>query len=150
MRYDLNSVAKQYTGMSKNETALNEAAQNWGIDPKAEMYKLPAMYVGEYAEKDAEITFALWQELKKEINHQDLNSIFDLETSLFSLISETLVTVSCGIENEFFMFFTTFTLKSSASYSNSNKLSLLTISTNCWTISKFSLWVFFLVINLPF
>ena len=46
MRYDLNSVAKQYTGMSKNETALNEAAQNWGIDPKAEMYKLPAMYVG--------------------------------------------------------------------------------------------------------
>jgi len=88
MRYDLNSVAKQYTGMSKNETALNEAAQNWGIDPKAEMYKLPAMYVGEYAEKDAEITFALWQELKKEINHQDLNSIFDLETSLFPCLVE--------------------------------------------------------------
>jgi DNA polymerase I-like protein with 3'-5' exonuclease and polymerase domains len=88
MRYDLNSVAKQYTGMSKNEAALNEAAQNWGIDPKAEMYKLPAMYVGEYAEKDAEITFALWQELKKEINHQDLNSIFDLETSLFPCLVE--------------------------------------------------------------
>jgi DNA polymerase I-like protein with 3'-5' exonuclease and polymerase domains len=52
MRYDLNSVAKQYTGLSKNEAALNEAAQAWSIDPKAEMYKLPAMYVGEYAEKD--------------------------------------------------------------------------------------------------
>ena len=34
MRYDLNSVAKQYTGLSKNEAALNEAAQAWGIDPK--------------------------------------------------------------------------------------------------------------------
>ena len=39
----------------------------WGVDPKAEMYKLPALYVGEYAEKDAEITLALWQELKKEM-----------------------------------------------------------------------------------
>jgi len=88
MRYDLNSVAKQYTGLSKNEAALNEAAQAWGIDPKAEMYKLPAMYVGEYAEKDAEITLALWQELKKEIEHQDLHSIFELETSLFPCLAE--------------------------------------------------------------
>jgi len=88
MRYDLNSVAKQYTGMSKNESALTEAAQAWGIDPKAEMYKLPAMYVGEYAEKDAEITLALWQELKKEIEHQDLHSIFELETSLFPCLVE--------------------------------------------------------------
>ena len=88
MRYDLNSVAKQYTGLSKNESSLTEAAQACGIDPKAEMYKLPAMYVGEYAEKDAEITLALWQELKKEINHQDLNSIFDLETNLFPCLVE--------------------------------------------------------------
>jgi DNA polymerase I-like protein with 3'-5' exonuclease and polymerase domains len=47
------------------------------------MYKLPAIYVGAYAEKDAEITLELWQELKKEILHQDLTSIFDLETELF-------------------------------------------------------------------
>ena len=47
------------------------------------MYKLPAIYVGAYAEKDAEITLDLWQELKKEITHQDLGSIFDLETDLF-------------------------------------------------------------------
>ena len=88
MRYDLNSVAKQYTGLSKNESALTEAAQAWGIDPKAEMYKLPSMYVGEYSERDAEITLALWQELKKEIQHQDLHSIFELETSLFPCLVE--------------------------------------------------------------
>ena len=30
---------------------LYETAKEWGIDdPKSEMYKLPAMYVGEYAE----------------------------------------------------------------------------------------------------
>ena len=85
-RYDLNSVSYDYTGMGKNETALNEAAKEWGIDPKAEMYKLPAMYVGEYAEKDAEITLALWQELKKEINFQDLQSIVELEQEVLPCI----------------------------------------------------------------
>jgi DNA polymerase I-like protein with 3'-5' exonuclease and polymerase domains len=47
------------------------------------MYKLPALYVGAYAEKDAEITLALWHELKKEIQLQDIGSIFQLELDLF-------------------------------------------------------------------
>jgi DNA polymerase I-like protein with 3'-5' exonuclease and polymerase domains len=85
-RYDLNSVAQHYTGMGKNESALQEAAKEWGVDPKAEMYKLPAMYVGEYAERDAEVTLALWQELKKEIEHQDLQSIVDVEQKVFPCI----------------------------------------------------------------
>ena len=85
-RYDLNSVAQHYTGMGKNESALQEAAKEWGIDPKAEMYKLPAMYVGEYAERDAEVTLALWQELKKEIEHQDLQSIVEIEQKVFPCI----------------------------------------------------------------
>ena len=85
-RYDLNSVSYDYTGMTKNETALQEAAKEWGVDPKAEMYKLPAMYVGDYAEKDAEITLALWQELKKEIEFQDLQSIVELEQKVFPCI----------------------------------------------------------------
>ena len=85
-RYDLNSVSYDYTGMTKNETALQEAAKEWGVDPKAEMYKLPAMYVGDYAEKDAEITLALWQELKKEIEFQDLQSIVELEQEVFPCI----------------------------------------------------------------
>ena len=83
MRYDLNNCAKRYTGKTKNETELYAAARDWGVDAKAEMYKLPAIYVGAYAEKDAELTLELWQELKKEILHQDLNSIFELETELF-------------------------------------------------------------------
>ena len=82
-RYDLNSLSWHYLGYGKNESALSEAAESWGIDPKAEMYKLPAMHVGGYAERDAEITLGLWQEMKKEILHQDLEDIFDLETELF-------------------------------------------------------------------
>jgi DNA polymerase I-like protein with 3'-5' exonuclease and polymerase domains len=82
-RYDLNSLSWHYLGYGKNEGALAEAASEWGIDPKSEMYKLPSMHVGSYAERDAEITLGLWQEMKKEIIHQDLEDIFDLETELF-------------------------------------------------------------------
>ena len=85
-RYDLNSVSQDYTGLGKSENALQDAAKEWGVDAKSEMYKLPAMYVGEYAEKDAEITLALWQELKKQIEFQDLQSIVDLEKEVLPCI----------------------------------------------------------------
>jgi DNA polymerase I-like protein with 3'-5' exonuclease and polymerase domains len=82
-RYDLGSMGRDYLGKGKNEAVLNETAALWGVDPKSEMYKLPAMYVGEYAERDAEMTLELWQQMKQEIQHQDIESIFDLETELF-------------------------------------------------------------------
>ena len=82
-RYDLGSMGRDYLGRGKNEAVLNETAAIWGIDPKSEMYKLPAMYVGEYAERDAEMTLELWQEMKKEIYAQDIEDIFKLETELF-------------------------------------------------------------------
>jgi DNA polymerase I-like protein with 3'-5' exonuclease and polymerase domains len=82
-RYDLGSLGRDYVGIGKNEAVLKETADHWGIDHKAEMYKLPAMYVGEYAEQDAVLTLKLWQEMKKQIEHEDVQSIFDLETQLF-------------------------------------------------------------------
>jgi len=41
------------------------------------------MFVGQYAERDAESTLKLWHEMKIEINKQDLVDIFDMETKLF-------------------------------------------------------------------
>jgi DNA polymerase I-like protein with 3'-5' exonuclease and polymerase domains len=82
-RYDLGSLGRDYLGKGKNETVLLETAKQWGIDPKSEMYKLPAMYVGEYAERDAELTLELWQEMKKQMLAEEVTSIFELETELF-------------------------------------------------------------------
>ena len=82
-RYDLGSMGRDYVGKGKNEAVLQETAKEWGIDPKSEMYKLPAMYVGEYAEQDAKLTLDLWQEMKKQIEMEDVSSIFELETELF-------------------------------------------------------------------
>ena len=81
--YTLDSVAKQYIGMRKSEKLLHDAAKDFGVNPKAEMWKLPAPFVGEYAEKDAEITLKLWHALQHEIAKQDLWDVFNLETSLF-------------------------------------------------------------------
>jgi DNA polymerase I-like protein with 3'-5' exonuclease and polymerase domains len=82
-RFDLNSLGWDYLGHGKNESALNEEAKSRGLDPKADMWQLPALHVGAYAEKDAELTLELWQVFKKEITHQDIESIFELETDLF-------------------------------------------------------------------
>lgn len=82
-RYDLGSMGRDYLGKGKNEAVLTETAKEWGIDPKSEMYKLPAMYVGEYAEQDAKLTLELWQEMKKQILMEEVSSIFELETELF-------------------------------------------------------------------
>ena len=82
-RYDLGSMGRDYLGIGKNEAVLKETADLWGVDAKSEMYKLPAMYVGEYAEQDAELTYKLWQEMKKQMYHEDVEDIFNLETELF-------------------------------------------------------------------
>jgi DNA polymerase I-like protein with 3'-5' exonuclease and polymerase domains len=82
-RFDLNSLGWDYVGRGKNETELRAAANEWGIDPKSDMWMLPSMYVGSYAERDAELTLDLWKVMQKEIIDQDLESIFDLETDLF-------------------------------------------------------------------
>jgi DNA polymerase I-like protein with 3'-5' exonuclease and polymerase domains len=81
--YTLDSVGKDYIGMRKNEKLLQDAAKDFGVDPKAEMWRLPAPFVGEYAEKDAEITLKLWHALQHEISKQDLWDVFNLETQLF-------------------------------------------------------------------
>ena len=83
MSYQLNTLAKHYVGIGKDEKVLQEAAKSYSVNPKSEMYKLPAMYVGEYAERDAEATLKLWQRLSVELYNQELMDVFNLETKLF-------------------------------------------------------------------
>ena len=82
-QYTLNSCSWTYLNKGKNEAKLIKAAKERGLDPKAEMWKLPAMEVGAYAEKDAELTLELWQKFKRQIIEDDLQDIFNLETDLF-------------------------------------------------------------------
>ena len=80
--FTLNSLAKEKLKQVKNEDLLLKAAKEFGVDPKKEMYKLPSMHVGEYAEHDARLTYDLYLYNQKEIADQDLHDIYDLETRL--------------------------------------------------------------------
>lgn len=84
--YSLNNLAKKYLGEIKAETDLIEAAKDHGIDPKAEMWKLPAEHVGFYAEQDARLTYLLWQRFKHEIVTQNLMTIWELESKILPIL----------------------------------------------------------------
>ena len=84
--YTLDSLSRDFMHERKDERLLREVAEEWGLDHKADMWKLPSQYVGAYAEQDARLTFKLWQHMQIELNRQDLWSIFDLETELQKLL----------------------------------------------------------------
>jgi DNA polymerase I-like protein with 3'-5' exonuclease and polymerase domains len=80
--YTLNSLAYDYLNKTKSEKALVEAARQFGIDPKAEMWKMPAMHVGPYAQVDAELTLELWSCFSVLLGKEDLWPIANLELDL--------------------------------------------------------------------
>jgi len=88
LSYQLNVLAKHYVGLGKDEKVLYEAAKDYGVDPKKDLWRLPAMFVGQYAERDAEATLKLWQRLHRELHDQELIDIFRLETQLFPCLIE--------------------------------------------------------------
>ena len=81
--FRLDALAKEYAGIGKDEAVLQAAAKEYGIDAKKDMWKLPSMFVGQYAERDAESTLKLWHRMKVELSDQDLWTIFETETRLF-------------------------------------------------------------------
>jgi DNA polymerase I-like protein with 3'-5' exonuclease and polymerase domains len=86
--YSLNKLGQRYVGEVKDETLLEEAAKAYKINPKSEMYKLPAKYVGKYAEQDAALTLKLWGILKEGLKSENVEKIYELETSLIPILLE--------------------------------------------------------------
>ena len=84
--YALNAIGRDYLQERKSEKELREAAEAFGINAKSEMYKLPAAYVGAYAEQDAALTLRLWTHFKGLIIKEDIGDIFDLELKVLKTI----------------------------------------------------------------
>lgn len=86
--YSLDALCKLFLGKGKDEELLRQAASNWEVDPKKDLWKLPAKMVGVYAETDAVRTLQLWQVLKQELTKQDLWPIFHLERQVTPILFE--------------------------------------------------------------
>tara|TARA_R110000824_G_scaffold106188_4_gene250882 strand:- start:2924 stop:4858 length:1935 start_codon:yes stop_codon:yes gene_type:complete len=82
MSYALNSLGKTYLKERKDEKLLQEAAKQWGINAKSDLWRLPPQYVGPYAEQDARLTLRLWNHFKTIIIQENLKDIFQLEMEL--------------------------------------------------------------------
>jgi DNA polymerase I-like protein with 3'-5' exonuclease and polymerase domains len=86
--YGLEAMCKREGVPGKDETKLREAAAAFGIDPKADMWKLPAKFVGEYAAQDAAATLGLREALLPRIVEQRLEEAYRLEMDLMPLTLE--------------------------------------------------------------
>ncbi len=84
--FSLNALGFDYLKETKSEQGLKESAADFGVHPKKELWKLPAMYVGEYAEQDAALTLKLWHHLRTLLKRDELESIFELETQLLPVL----------------------------------------------------------------
>jgi len=84
--YALNAIGRDYLQERKSEVELREAAESFGVNAKSEMYKLPAHYVGKYAEQDAALTLKIWEHFKSLIIKEDIGDIVDLELKVLKTI----------------------------------------------------------------
>lgn len=86
--YELDEVGHDYLKERKNETGLREAAACYGVDPKAELWRLPAGYVGPYAEQDASLTRRIYDKQQAALDEQSLWEAYNLECDLFAPLLE--------------------------------------------------------------
>jgi len=84
--YSLNNLSIEMLGEMKSETELKEEAAQRGLDAKAELWKMPAMAVGFYAEQDAVLTLKLWHHLKTFVKKEQLQTIWNLEMELLPIL----------------------------------------------------------------
>jgi len=78
--YNLEAVCERWGLPGKDEALLERAARHFELqNMKAEMHKLPARYVGEYAAIDSLRPLQVLDKQEKEIEKQNLWSIFNLE-----------------------------------------------------------------------
>jgi len=84
--YALNALGRDYLGERKDERDLRQAAAEFGVNAKSEMYKLPAQHVGAYAEQDASLTLKLWNHFKQLIVKEDIENVFNLELDVLNVV----------------------------------------------------------------
>ena len=85
--FSLDNIAKRLGLKGKDEEQLRVAAEAYGVNPKSEMYKLPARFVADYAVQDVRLPLAVLRLQEKQLAEQGLGSIFDLESRCLPVLA---------------------------------------------------------------
>lgn len=87
--YDLDSMCKMHGLPGKDETLLRDAAAAYGIhysEIKNHLKRLPARFVGPYAEQDAESCLGLWSKLRPQLEADNVGGAYRTETRLMPVV----------------------------------------------------------------
>lgn len=84
--YGLDAIAHRRGLPGKDEGQLRRAASALGVDPKADLWRLPAGQVGSYAEQDARLPLTLLRLQERQIEEEDLWKVYDLESRLLPVL----------------------------------------------------------------
>ena len=77
--YSLEGIASRRGLPGKDESLLRATADAYGVDPKADLWRLPARFVGAYGEQDVRLPLAVLREQEKDIEKQNLHEVWALE-----------------------------------------------------------------------
>lgn len=91
MKYSLDEILKRHGMEGKNEALLEQAAAEHGIDPKGDMWRLAARYVGDYAEDDALKPLMLLRKQEHLLEDDGLLRVWDLECRLLPVLARMRV-----------------------------------------------------------
>lgn len=86
LHYSLDKVAERLDLPMKDERLLRQAAEGYGLDPKKDLWQLPAKYVGAYAEQDARLPLQILHLQDQEIEKQGIQGIYDLESKVLPIL----------------------------------------------------------------
>lgn len=84
--YSLDSILERHELELKDEGLLRQAATAYGLDPKKGLWKLPARYVGPYAEGDVERPLELLRKQEAIIERSGLQRIWELEQKVLPIL----------------------------------------------------------------
>lgn len=86
--YSLGKIAERHGVPGKDEELLREAARAYGVDPKKDMHKLPARFVGKYGEADADRPLLIMRRQERLLDEQDLWRVFHLESDVLPIVTK--------------------------------------------------------------
>lgn len=84
--YSLQNIALRYGFLGKDQTLLEEAARDFNADPKKDLWRMPARFVGPYAEADTKQPLLVLRKQERIIDEKDLWDIYNLESEVLPVL----------------------------------------------------------------
>ncbi len=84
--YNLENISQRHGFPGKSETVLIQAATDYKLHPKRDLWRLPARFVGVYGEDDARLPLNVLRKQERILDDQDLWNVYDLESRLLPVV----------------------------------------------------------------